>query len=548
MSLLDDQKPAGAPRFPTLEHEIDGVVANTRISFALTTVERTAGRGEWSRAIESLESLADKLGAWNAPASAWQELLSAAAFYAVRASKIDLIGPLFDSYAARAWPSDARETMPFELADALEFADRRGRFDVGRDLADLIAALFPTCPLGPFAAAHFRERKFQVYNNSADAADIAATFSKAAQLADSLEMPETGRRARLRCGVLELRTGVSLEDGRQLLRDIDPGVLSRSDSLWYAVGMAHSPFWLDRVRAADAVIAAVEADTREASARHEDQPPRTDVLQAAEYMLDCAPIELQPLEVDRFEGLAEELEVTTHKLRLRSHLQGIASAPASRAGEAADIIAQSLSDETTNKQRAAVAFCRAVADLLDGQAREGLDRAALERIDEFYPTAALVVEALEPTVGEDVRKLATALGELEGHFRKYGHRLTREDLKPIALLWPKLLPFLRTLDDDEDADQTTRKRVIASANEIATRWLPGAPTPGYGWWSLAANLLACGMPTQAAEAARRAIDDGESVDGELERRVVAAVLDWAIRDGSQEKMVEWLEVAEGRLG
>jgi hypothetical protein len=542
-SGLNDEKRADAPSFPTLESQVDGVVANARISFALTTISRTASRGEWSRAIDALSGLADKLGAWNAPATAWQEVLTAAAWYAVQASKIDLVAVLFETYATRAWSSKTTQAMPFELAGPLELADRRGRFDAGRDLADLIDELFPTCPLGAYASAHFRERKRHIHGDSQDAAHIADTFTKAAKLAETLGMHETKRRAGLRAGALLLRSGVSREQGRQLLRDIDPSELSRPDALWYAVGMAHSPFWLDRVRAADAVTTVVEGDTES----------RLDTLHAAGYLLDCAPIELQPLEIDRLEGLADELDVTNQRLRLRTHLEGVASAPAARAGEAADIVAQSLGEDATARQRASVAFCRAVADLFDepsgaDRSTGGLDRSAVERIETFYPTAARVLEALEPTVDSNPQRLATSLGELEGHFRKYGHKLTREDLKPIALLWPRLLPLLRDLEADDDVDQTTRSRVVASAKDIATRWIPGAPTPGYGWWSLAANLVACEMHTQAAAAAHRAIDDGESVDGELERRVIASVLDWAVREGTAEEMLEWLEVAERRLG
>jgi hypothetical protein len=526
------------PRFPTLEHEIDGVIANTRISFSLTTVARTAGRGEWSRAIDALEGLADKLVAWNPPSRAWQELLSAAAWYAVRASKIDLVAVLFKTYAERAWASKSPKSMPFGLAGAFELADRRGRFDAGRELAALVETLFPACPLGPYGVAHFRERALHLHGSSQDPGHIAEAFARAAQLADSLGMARTRRRALLRSGALLLRSGGGREEGRKLLRDIDPAELSRADTLWYALGMTHSPFWLDRVRAADALIAVVESDA----------DPKLDALHAVGYLLDCAPLEIQPLEVDRLTGLAQETGVDDAGLAQRSHLEGIASAPISRAGEAADILARSMDADPSDRQRTSVEFCRAVANLLDDRTHEGLDRTVLSRIEQCYPTAARVLEVLESTVDENARKIATALGDLEGHFRKHGHRLTREDLKSIALIWPRLLPFVRTLEGDDEVDQTTQNRIGASAHEIATRWLPDAPTPSYGWWSLAANFLASDLHTQAALAARRALDDGESVDAQLEGRVIATVLDWAIRDGSQEDMLAWLEVAERRLG
>ncbi len=537
MSLSASTEDAPLPSFPTLENEVDGLVANARVSFGLTKATRAAEHGEWLPAIQSLERLADRLGRFGVPVEAFREVLLGAAHYAVRGANISLIAPIFEAHATRAWPADERATMPWELQAAFDVADRRGHYDAGRDLGELVEALFPACPLGRFAASHFAERKMHLLGAPEDAAAIAAGFEQAARLADALDMEATRKRALLRAGALLLRSGVSRERGRELLRQVDPTDFERGDALWYGVGMAHSPFWLDRVRAADAILAVAEGDTE----------PARDTTDAVEYLLACAPIELQPLEVDRLEALAEALGAASGKLGLRSHLEGIASAPAADAGAAADILAQSFGDDATDEERARVAFCRALGALFSQAGDATLDKAAVERIAKAFPLAAAVLEVLEPVIQNDARKLATAIGELEGFFRKRGHALGAGDLKPVALLWPKLLPMVRELEDDEDVDTTTVRRIEASLQEIISRWISDAPTPGYGWWALAANLLASDLADDAATAARRALQDGESVDEDVESRVIAAVLDRAVRSGEPEEMLAWLEVAETRF-
>ncbi len=522
------------PSFATLLNEVDGIFANARITYSLTTIDRAMDHGEWTRAIDMLARLADRVAGVEVPREAWRELLYAAAWFGVMADDVDAAAPILERSSHRAWPSSRPDEMPWKLADALEEADRRGRFAAGKRLGDLVATIFPTCPLGNYAAAHFADRLHQHGQADSPAAERAAQFERAAQLADAVDEEALAKRAHLRAGVALLRSSTDRERGRALLRQIDPAELSRADSLWYAVGMAHSPFWLDRVRAADQVIAVAEGD---------DEPAQ-DTRGAARYLLDCAPIELQPLEIDRLDGLADELGIPTDLLSVRKHLEGVAAAPLARAGEAADLLAQSLAEEASEAQLAAIEFCRAVAGIFDGDEATEPDEASIARLRDSFPIGALVVEALPAVVAGDVARLATSLGELEGRFHRDAKSFARADLKPVALLWPHLLPLIRRLDEDGDVDATTRRRVTESTGEILARWLPDAPAPSYGWWNLAANLQACAMHEQAARAARRAIDDGESVDPDLERRVIATVLDRVIRDGSPTQMLEWLERAD----
>lgn len=544
------------PAFETLEDEVDGVVANARVSFSLATIGRAVDHAEWSRALGALESLARTLEPLELPEEAWCEVLVAAGWLGVHANDISQVAALFEIYAARAWSNSPPQAMPWQLAAAFSEADRLERFEAGRALGELVALLFASCPLGPYAAAHFGERALD--GRTDDALSIAGRFEQAGQLAEAIEMPQSAAQSRLRAGALLLRTSASRNSGRALLRSVDPSDFDRPDALWYAVGMAHSPFWLDRVRAADAVLSHAEDDpaTRDIE----------DLACAIDYLLDCAPFDLHNLELDRLEALidtvldddssdagtpTEEAQSARRRLELRSHLEGAATSPVWRAGEAADTLS-SHADGESARQRAAVEFARAVGQIYAGDEALGLDSDSLARLEQDFPVAAAVLQALVPAVREDARRLATAMGELEGLFRQHGRAVSQTHAKPAALLWPKLLPLVRTLraeaddEDSDDVDRTTARRIVASTREVLTRWIPIAPSPSYGWWSLAANLLGDDFGDAARMATRRAVDDGEQVDDALERRVLAAVLDRAVRDGDPDQMLEWLEVAERR--
>jgi hypothetical protein len=545
------------PSFETLEREVDGVVANARVSFSLATIGRAVDHAEWTRALGALESLASTLEPLELPEGAWREVLVAAGWFGVHADDISPVAAPFELYATRAWSNSQPQAMPWQLSVAFSEADRLERFDTGRALGELVAQLFSSCTLGAYAAAHFGERGLA--GRADEAVSIAERFEKAGELAETIEMQQTAARCRLRAGTLLLRTSASRNKGRTLLRSVDPSDFGRTDALWYAVGMAHSPFWLDRVRAADAVLAQAESTDSEL-----DTPEA--LACAIDYLLDCAPFDLHSLEVDRLEALidtvldddsasdnatpTEDARRARRRLELRSHLEGAATSPVWRAGEAADTLS-SHADEESPRQRAAVEFARAVGQIYAGDEALGLDSDSLARLEEAFPVAAAVLQALVPAVREDPRRLATAMGELEGLFRQHGAAVSQTLAKPAALLWPKLLPLVHSLrakadEDTDDVDRTTARRIVASTREVLTRWIPIAPSPSYGWWSLAANLLGDDFADAARLATRRAVEDGEQVDDALERRVLAAVLDRTVRDGDPEQMLAWLEVAERR--
>lgn len=547
MTLTQVKQSEDRPSFEALDEAVDGIVANARLAYALTTVDRACEHGEWARAFETVAQLTRTIAPLGVTSEAWRELLSAAALFAVRADEVSALRPIFEDYADRAWSDDDTRSMPWDLSAALDEADRLGRAEAGLVIARLIGEAFPTCPLGPMARGHFSERLHLIGDgDEARATQIAAHFEEAADLAEALEMPQTTRRCRLRAGTLLLATGTARDRGRQLLREVPSDRLERADALWYAVGMSHSPFWLDRVRAADAILGVFEDDATEV--------PALDTRSAARYLIDSAPLELEALEIDRLGALIDEIlervpgaEDVRAPLELREQLGGLASAPADQADVAADILARSTVSSRAPDREAAVEFCRAVAGAFESDEVD-VSAESLERIAEHFPLAASALDILSLCSNGDADRLATRLGELEGQLRRRDRHTTANELKSLGLLWGELLEFVDQIRfGSTEVDSTTLRRIAASTAEILGRWIPDAPAPGYGWWALAANLLAAGFDREAALATRRAIDDGEHVDDALENRVLAAVVDHAIEDGEPDEMRHWLTVAEKRL-
>jgi|GEM_PF-3989702 len=559
------------PTFDTLLNEVDGIFANARIAYALTLVDRAIAHEEWAQAVELLLGLADKLARRDLPGAAWRELLWAAAWCGMRApifEELAQIEGIFERYATQGWPKNdtssegdpsavaqKRRAMPWDIADLFALADESEKYLNGLQFGQLIQTVFPDFPLGHYARAHFADRLLQVGHHNLPKACtpqlIARNFARTEALAENLEMPDLVRRARLRGGAILLRSGESAEQGRALLREVDARELSRADRLWYAVAMAHSSFWLDRVRAADQVIA-LSASPR----RTQKSPPRQDAdLEAAtRHLLGSAPMQLQPLEVDRLNELVDLLgpvDDAAHlaaNLALRAHLNELADLPLTQAGEPAEQMALNSGPAG----QAAADFCQILQNFFAAHAAGEPIAAAnvddLARIEGFYPLAATTLSTLFALLTRDPTKLATALGSLEGKLRIT--RVQPAELKPVGLIWPSLFAYLSEARENEDP--TTTKRIVASTREIFARWVVRAPQPSYGWWSLAAQVLGCKelddpWPQAAAQCTRRALQNGTPGNPAVETRIITTLIERAVQHADDEALREWLEVAEAHL-
>lgn len=567
---------AQRPTFETLLNEVDGIFANARIAFALTLVDRAIEHQEWPQAVELLMGLADKLARRDIPAAAWRELISASAWCGINApvfGSMPEIEAILERYATRAWPKDfansegeatflanKRRAMPWDLSDLLELAEQQGKYLNGLKFGQVIRTVFPDFPLGYYASAHFADRLLHIGHGTLPRACtpklIAKNFARAEELAKLLEMPKLVQRARLRGGAILLRSGEAPEQGRELLREVEARELSRADRVWYAVGMAHSSFWLDRVRAADQVISLSSSSRSAVRSTAHKTPKRqgADLEAATRHLLEHAPLQLQALEVDRLEELVDLLgsvEDAAHlagNLELRARLNELTDLPLTRAGEPAEQMALNSGPAG----QAASDFCQILQHFFVAHAAGKPIPPAhpddLTRIEGFYPLAATTLSTLFAILTGDASKLATALGSLEGKLRIT--RVQPGELKPVGLIWPSLFAYLDARREKTSTeDDTTTKRIVASTREIFNRWIVRAPQPSYGWWTLSAQVLRCvefdePWPKAAAQCTRRALQNGIPGTPELEARVLTTLIDRAVQHADDAVLREWLEVGE----
>lgn len=565
------------PEFPALLNEVDGVFANARIAYSLTMVDRAMSRWEWARALDILSSLADKLATKDVLAAGFQELMLAASWCALCEQTdraFEELSTLFSWHITRAWPrpkltvvsdqerfiAQKRAQMPWDFAQIFDKAEQLNLQRSARKLAEILTEFFPDFPLAIYAAAHAQEslnRQAQPGSSECLAPrEVSDKFLQSARLADKLSMPDLSRRARLRAAVSLLDAGRDIERARGLMREIDPAKLSRQNQIWYAAGLAKSPFWLDRVRAADQIIAVHHAAQLK-PARFEEpdaqpSPLAADLEAAIRHLLRSAPLKLEALETDRFLELVELLSrgrqaaTLRTNLGLRQYVEKFVEVPLSHAGEAAELMQRELSDAA----QTAAEFCRAVDALSSDAKSTRPDADLLKKIEAVYPLASVVLRTLWAIQAADIASLATALGSLEGKLRLSD--ISPAELKPIGLIWPPLLSFLADLAERKEAlasEASALKRVHQSTVEILTRWASSASRPTYGWWALSAHLLdhpafEDPWPDYAALCVERALADNSPVDPALKADVLESLLYRACAHAPRAKLLTWLERLE----
>ncbi|MGM0557418.1 MAG: hypothetical protein ACQEVA_13630 [Myxococcota bacterium] len=518
------------PRFDALEDALGGVWATARMAWSVNNVERAIEREEWIRALDALEKIAARMQDESVSRLAWRELLEGALWLAPRNRNWRSVIDLVEAHAERAWSDERRRQMPWGVASTFTELDREAVRDEAAPtalrLGRVLDRAFPRCPLGAYALGHFR----------ADVDKSVGHFERAAQLFDALELDELAAHARTRAGSAALLSGTDAMRGRRMLQSARGDLSKREDLLWWSLGTSRSDKWIDRVRAADALL-----DLYAKRERDDEEFPE-DLGHAVIWMVGQAPMQLQSTERDRLEslvevGLPDEASAPMlSQLEQRDAMAALLARPADELRDALDLRGGPEDDPRDQ-------FYSAVASLEDPDLYGRPDTDAF--CDEL-PVAAAVVDVLSAIRRDNPQSVATNSGLLEKVFRD--GLADDAQLGALSLLWPEALAYLDVLKADEDVDATTVKRIRASLAEVAGRALTPAPTPSYGWWSLAANFMARGMRDAATTCTERAIRSGESVDDALEAEVLALVLDHVIASEiGEEELVWWLEHGEQRL-
>jgi hypothetical protein len=302
---------------------------------------------------------------------------------------------------------------------------------------------------------------------------------------------------------------------RATLKAIDPARLDAAERAWYALAQANSPFWLDRVRAADYV--GDQLDNLPVGADTE----RRRAVSIAETLFTRLPVQLAAAEGDRLHNLADAFEgedrwVLEAQLRGREAVEGRTDTPL-------DAIDPETATALEEDALPLDGFALLVA-AWRGEEPIGRPLDAL---------AASVVDTLVALGREDRDGATAAFSALLAQTRSVddGRRL-----RPVALVFGRALESMP--DDDELRGQIT---------SLARCYAERAPRPGYGFAQLAAALFDAGLREAGAHVTRRALDEGERASPGLLDGVVARSLQWAVRDGSDRDMLEWLDLGERRF-
>lgn len=547
-----------------LKDEAKGFVHSAQIRWRVQVAERALGDSEFERGAETLLRLLSYATQLELSVAAWRELVQLTIEAAIRANNNAQIAEVFDQYIWLAWSGKVAGSQPWPLAGAFSIAEKMRHWRAGAHLADMVARVYPTIPLGPYAAAHFRELQGieQGNLNAKELGAIASRFERARASATATQRPGLARHCDLRRAVLLLRANTSKQEGRALLRALDKQGLPPSEQLWYALGMSHSDFWLDRVRAADALddLATSVIENRPGPTARELHTSQ--IEGATSYLLEREGITLQSAEEDRLHALIELVFKNTpladallEVLELRLAMQEHADKPLDQAGALFSKIEQRSGGQTA-RWGASIATARAVIEA----ANDTPARQPHTSTQPWLAPSHQVIDALVSLHTGATDQLETDLAKLRSTFLR-ARELHPEPLKPIAVLLPPLLGWFKknspkklrgkTLEDLPPEERQAREqfsRLQELVISLVCHWAPIATKPGYGWWELAAHLTGANLNPAAAAVTTRALSSYGEPSTATRDFVMGKLLTWAVKQEDRVVMLRWLEHGERIYG
>lgn len=501
-----------------------GPLLTTQLRWQLAKYEQKAHAQHWPDAASALENICAKLASSDAPTSpkSWQALLTALTHATLRAELTNEFTHALNTYSPRAFPEN---TPPHALAPAFADLNAPHIYPIAAQFGEIIAGHFPTSPLGFYLAADFSERTISKIRirPTVEINQIIQNYQAAIRLSSSPDLKHLARFNRtcqLRLGAFLLTTDTDRDAGRQILKTISPDTLSPSEALWYARAMLHSTFWLDRVRSAD-ILANLDFDPKA-------------VQQTARALLHASPFALQPAEQDRLTTLANALftgpeAAEWHQLlELRPELQNLQNLPLDHADDAFTLLNQLARTHANTWQDTFHSFARLQSAFIPNT--NPTHNYSLQRPNDThrYRFSELTGDLLDALSSNNLPKVNELLRILNTTLRRFDDAHDTMELKPVALLWPRLLPRAHELSPDADLQQT------------ALAWLTRAPSPSYGFWLLAAHFLRADLFLAARAATTRALSDATPAPHELRRHVLGHLSDHANRTRDPDAMLTWL--------
>lgn len=442
----------------------------------------------------------------------------------------------FLTHFAEPFLGGRRHPRPELLAAFASIADESEAsvmISIGKWLTDAR----PEWPLGPYMVGHFLEVNSPATELRQQADTIASHYQLAAERAAASQQRRWELHMQLRRGALLLSTGSDRKLGRHLLMELDWTELHPREQIFMAVGLASSSLWTDRLRAMDILLDLHRALDRVLPGYRSVN--RRDLRRAAAMIFKLADLHLPEAENRRLEELSTTLFTAEEQWQwkgfvdARRQLSELASAPFDRS---ADALAQldTLAGQYRRRWQPVADRLRILRAGYAGS-HDGIEKApAPRRPGDRLPVVdhiAVILSELElrddtnSSVGEHLDQLCSVLSRDEA----------ADDggaLRPLALVWPKLL------NNRSDFDVSTHRDQLV---KLAEYHADIAPAPSYGWWPLAAHLYDANLDEVARPIARRALLSGDAVDKKIRFFVATRAFRQAVAERKTRWARRWLE-------
>lgn len=556
--------------FDQLRAEVTGVWGSAQLEVRVRWIERLLDDAQWGSASQSILGLAQHMTTLELSAPAWQEMLIEGVLASLRAGERGMLSELCEGYLWMGWPGKSDSDQPWVMASVCAQVHDVTDARVGAHLGDLLTKIYTRCAVGPYLAAHYREQR--ALTEGARTSVMSANiwrFQRAAALATQASRHVFATHCTLRQGVCGLLSESAANESRALLKSLELPALSPHEQLWYALGMAHSEFWLDRVRAADVLD---DLGTRVAAHRPGEvaRVLSMHVLrQGLEWMIERDRGAVQSAEVDRLRGVIsvvyqgeERGEALEELLELREVLASDEGASLEESGELLWRLWQRsdvMGDGWAQSARAARALR---AYILEEKGRENVRLARAEA--PWLHLTQLSFEVLEACQHDEAQSVARLLSDLRSTIQSTISPPLSGTMRPFFATLPQLLTWwgglvpspkkrrklMETLSEQEGDALKVRVQAYEALGEQITRIIclmmdRHVPQPSYGWWLLGAHLIEHDLFDAAQVVVRSALASRVSVDEKLEAYVMGHMLYWASATQSDPVMMrQWLEMCE----
>ena len=510
---------------------------DARLRLHQTRVRHLLDQQRWSAALTAIVDLAQLAQGHLDDVASRATLLAQASLAASHLDNLEEYRAYLVHYALPYFSEI--DAAPDELVDALASVADVLSPAVMTELGGWLTDNCPAWPLGPYLEAHFREVDYPKADDGAELHRIARRFELAAARALEANLPQWHRHATLRRGALLINSGVDPALGRTILGQLDWTQLFAIDQLWFAVSLASSQRWSDRVRAMDILldlhrgVSQLRPGFRSLQLR--------DLRRAASTIFKLAGLHLPDAEDRRLEELSQTLfdgEEQRHWkvfLKARRSLSSVATLPLQSSDEALVILHQ-LSSIYPRRWKPATQRFQILVQGWTGERETTNAVPAPGTSHRRLPVTDAVARVLAITADAEMMlsELQSALRRLNDTLSNVGEAQDAAAARPVALVWSRLLQPDSGLDLPEIAPEL---------NRLATLYAEVAPSPSYGFWALAAHLFKAELQESAMAIAQRARRSSTTnVPDDLRRYVADQALKIALNDGDPRAAHRWLTI------